>query len=132
LTIQGGDPGLFVNQGSDLQMFNSVIEKNVGTGATVLIKSDLNLGISCAIRNNGSNGLVVGDSSVVVVMAPIQILNNNGPGVNAYSSGYIKFQTTGGHIIEGNAGPGVLAGPDGHVLIQSDSPTVIRNNAGGS
>jgi hypothetical protein len=47
LSIQGGNPGLFVNQGSDLQMFNSVIEKNVGTGAIVLIKSDLNLGISC-------------------------------------------------------------------------------------
>jgi hypothetical protein len=63
-------------------------------------------------------------------MSPVQILNNNGPGVNAYSSGYIKFQSTGGHIIEGNAGTGVLAGPDGHVLLQSDLPTVIRNNGG--
>jgi hypothetical protein len=128
LTIQGGNPGLFVNQGSDLQMFNSVIEKNVGTGAIVLIKSDLNLGISCAIRNNGSSGLVVGDSSVVVVMSPIQILNNNGSGAVAFSNGYIKFQSTGGHIIEGNAGSGVAADTEGHVFLQSDLPTVIRNN----
>jgi hypothetical protein len=129
LSIQGGNPGVFVNQGSDLQMFNSVIEKNVGGGAEALIKSDLNLN-SCIIRNNGGFGILVGDSSVVVVMTPIQILNNNGPGAIAYSSGYIKFQSTGGHIIEGNAGSGILAGPDGHVLIQSDLPTVIRNNGG--
>jgi hypothetical protein len=96
LSIQGGNPGLFVNQGSDLQIFNSVIEKNAGTGAIVLIKSDVNFGDSCIIRNNGDNGLVVGDSSIVVVMSPIQILNNNGPGVNVFSSGYIKFQFTGG------------------------------------
>jgi len=126
LNIQGGNPGLFVTQGSDLQMFNSVIEKNVGTGAVVLIKSDLNL-VSCTIRNNGSDGLGVGDSSVVVVMSPIQILNNNGNGAVAFSNGYIKFQSTGGHIIEGNA-TGIAADTEGHVLLQSDLPTVIRNN----
>ncbi len=32
LNIQGGNPGLFVNHGSDLEMFDSVIEKNVGGG----------------------------------------------------------------------------------------------------
>lgn len=131
LSIQGGDPGLFVNQGSDLQMFNSVLENNVGSGAIVLIKSDLNLGVSCIIRNNGANGLVVGDSSLVVVMSPIQILNNKFVGVNAFSSGYIKFQVTGGHIIEGNGGTGILAGADAHVFLQSfNLPTVIRNNGG--
>src|SRR6266699_2962038 len=129
LNIQGGNPGLFVNQGSDLQMSNSVIEKNVGSGATVLIKSDLNLD-SCIIRNNGSNGLGVGDSSLVVVMSPIQILNNNGDGALAFSNGYIKFQSTGGHLIEGNAGDGVEADSEGHVFLQSDLPTVIRNNGG--
>jgi len=128
LTIQGGNPGLFVNQVSDLQMFNSVIEKNVGPGAVVLIKSDLNL-VSCIIRNNGSDGLVAGDSSIVLVGSPIQILNNSGSGAVAFSNGYIKFQSTGGHIIEGNAGSGVLADTDGHVFLQSvDLPTVIRNN----
>ncbi len=128
LTIQGGNPGIYVNQGSDLQMFNSVIEKNVGAGAAAAIKSDLNLA-SCIIRNNGSNGLVAGDSSLVVIMSPIQILNNNGDGAVAFSNGYIKFQSTGGHIIEGNAGNGVAADTDGHVFLQSfDLPTVIRNN----
>lgn len=127
LSIQGGNPGLFVNQGSDLQMFNSVIENNVGDGATVLIKSDLNL-ISCTIRNNGRNGLGVGDSSVAVVMSPIQILNSKGDGAAAFSNGYIKFQSSGGHIIEGNAGFGITADTDGHVFLQSDLPTVIRNN----
>jgi len=131
LTIQGGSPtGLFVNQGSDLSMVNSVIEKNVGSGATVLIKSNLNLN-SCVIRNNDGFGILVGDSSVVVVMTPIQILNNNGPGAAAFSNGYIKFQGTGGHIIEGNAGGGIEADSDGHVFLQSDLPTVIRNNGGG-
>lgn len=129
LSIQGGDPGLFVNQGSDLQVFNSVIEKNVGSGAGVLIKSDLNLNSNCIIRNNGRSGIFVGDSSIVVVMSPIQILNNNGDGAVAFSNGYIKFQSTGGHLIEGNAGHGVSAGLDGHVFLQSfDHPTVIRNN----
>lgn len=128
LSIQGGNPGLFVNQGSDLQMFNSVIEKNVGDGAIVLIKSDLNLGVSCIIRNNSGNGLLVGDSSVAVVMSPIQILNNNDNGVAVFSNGYIKFQSTGGHLIEGNAGFGITADTDGHVFLQSDLPTVIRNN----
>ena len=131
LSIQGGNPGLFVNQGSDLQMFNSVIEKNVGDGALALIKSDLNFGDSCIIRNNGGNGLVVGDSSLVVVMSPIQILNNNGPGVNVFSSGYVKFQFTGGHTIEGNGGTAILANVDGHVFLQSIAhPTVISNNGG--
>jgi hypothetical protein len=130
LSIQGGNPGLFVNQGSDLQIFNSVIENNVGSGAIVLIKSDLNLGDSCIIRNNGANGLVVGDSSLVVVMSPIQIVSNNAAGVNAFSSGYIKFQSTGGHTIKGNGGTGILAGPDGHVFLQSTLPTVISNNGG--
>jgi hypothetical protein len=106
-----------------------VIEKNVGSGAGALIKSDLNL-TSCIIRNNGSDGLFVGDSSVVVVMSPIQILNNNGNGAVAFSNGYIKFQSTGGHLIEGNAGSGVQADTDGHVFLQSDLPTVIRNNGG--
>jgi hypothetical protein len=129
LSIQGGDPGLFVNQGSDLQVFDSVIENNVGSGAIVLIKSDLNLD-RCTIRNNGGNGLVVGDSSLAVVMSPIQILNNKYTGVSAYSSGYVKFQSSGGHLIEGNGGTGIQAGPDGHVLLQSDLPTVIRNNGG--
>jgi hypothetical protein len=129
LSIQGGNPGLFVNQGSDLTMFNSVLEKNVGDGATVLIKSDLNLGVSCIIRNNGANGVVAGDSSVVLVMSPIQILNNNHEGAAAFSNGYIKFQSTGGHIIEGNGCHGVSADTDGHVFLQSfDLPTVIRNN----
>jgi hypothetical protein len=127
LSIQGGNPGVFVNQGSDLQMFNSIIENNVGTGAIVLIKSALDL-TSCVIRNNGSDGFAVGDSSAVVVMSPIQILNNNGSGAVAFSAGYIKFQGTGGHLIEGNAGWGVLADTDGHVFLQSDLPTVIRNN----
>lgn len=99
LSIQGGNPGLFMNQGSDLQMFNSVLEKNVGDGATVLIKSDLNFGVSCIIRNNGGNGLLIGDSSLVVVMSPTQILNNNGSGVNVFSSGYIKFQSSGGQVL---------------------------------
>lgn len=130
LSIQGGDPGLFVNQGSDLQVIDSVIENNVGSGAIVLIKSDLNLD-RCTIGNNGRTGLVVGDSSVAVVMSPIQILNNKGDGVDAFSSGYIKFQITGGHVIEGNAGAGIAADTDGHVYIQSDLPTVIRNNGGG-
>jgi len=129
LSIQGGNPGLFVNQGSDLQMFNSVLEKNAGSGAIVLIESDLNLGVSCVIRNNGSSGLVVGDSSVAVIISPTQILNNNGDGATAFSNGYIKFQTTGGHIIEGNACHGVAADTDGHVYLQSfDLPTVVRNN----
>jgi hypothetical protein len=130
LTIQGGNPGVFVNQGSDLQMFNSVIEKNVGTGAIVLVKSDLNL-ISCTIRNNGSDGLGVGDSSIVLVGSPIQIQNNNGNGAVAFSNGYIKFQSTGGHLIEGNAGFGIVADTEGHVFLQSDLPTVIRNNGNG-
>ena len=130
LNIQGGNPGLFLNQGSDLEMFDSVIEKNVGGGAEALIKSDLNLN-SCVIRNNGGFGILVGDSSVVVVMTPIQILNNNGPGAAAFSNGYIKFQGTGGHIIEGNAGGGIEADSEGHVFLQSDLPTVIRNNGGG-
>jgi hypothetical protein len=99
LSIQGGDPGLF------------------------------GLGVSCVIRNNGSSGLVVGDSSVAVIMSPTQILNNNGDGATAFSNGYIKFQTTGGHIIEGNGCHGVAADTDGHVYLQSfDLPTVIRNN----
>lgn len=127
LSIQGGDPGVFVNQGSDLQMFNSVIEKNVGGGAEALIKSDLNL-TSCIIRNNGDFGILVGDSSLVVVMSPIQITNNNGSGAVAFSNGYIKFQSTGGHLIEGNAGFGVVADTEGHVFLQSNLPTVIRNN----
>jgi hypothetical protein len=130
LSIQGGDPGLFVDQGSDLQMFNSVIEKNVGTGAIVLVKSDLNLNSNCIIRNNGSDGLLVGDSSIVLVGSPIQILNNNRNGAVAFSNGYIKFQSTGGHTIEGNAGSGIVADTDGHVFLQSDLPTVIRNNGG--
>jgi hypothetical protein len=128
LSIQGGNPGLFVNQGSDLQMSNSVIEKNVGAGAIVLVKAALNL-YSCIIRNNGSDGLVAGDSSIVLVGSPIQILNNNGNGAVAFSNGYIKFQSTGGHVIEGNAGHGIAADTDGHVFLQSfDHPTVIRNN----
>jgi len=128
LSIQGGSAGLFVNQDSDLQMFNSVIEKNVGDGAVVLIKSDLNFGDSCIIRNNGGNGFVVGDSSIVMVLSPIQLLNNNSSGAVAFSNGYIKFQSTGGHTIEGN-GFGVSADTNGHVFLQSfDHPTVIRNN----
>lgn len=127
LSIQGGNPGLFVNQGSDLAMFNSVIEKNVGAGAVVLIKSALNLS-ACIIRNNGSDGLGVGDSSIILVGSPIQIVNNNGNGAEAFSNGYIKFQSTGGHLIEGNAGFGITADTDGHVFLQSDLPTVIRNN----
>lgn len=95
----------------------------------MLIKSDLNLGVSCIIRNNGANGVVAGDSSVVLVMSPIQILNNNHEGAAAFSNGYIKFQSTGGHIIEGNGCHGVSADTDGHVFLQSfDLPTVIRNN----
>lgn len=129
LSIQGGNPGLFVNQGSDLQVFNSVIEKNMGDGAIVLIKSDLNFGASCIIRNNGGNGLVVGDSSIGLVLSPIQILNNSSDGAAAFSNGYIKFQSTGGHTIQGNAGHGISAGTDGHVFLQSfNLPTVIRNN----
>jgi len=105
-----------------------VIEKNVGDGAIVLIKSDLNFGDSCVIRNNGGNGLFVGDSSIALVMSPIQLLNNNGSGAVAFSNGYIKFQSAGGHTIEGN-GFGVSADTDGHVFLQSfDHPTVIRNN----
>jgi hypothetical protein len=130
LSIQGGDPGVFVSQGSDLQMINSVIEKNVGTGAIVLVKSDLNLD-SCVIRNNASDGVLVGDSSIVLVLAPVQILNNNGNGAVAFSNGYIKFQSTGGHLIEGNGGDGIIAATDGHVFLQSgNAPTVIRNNGG--
>lgn len=136
LSIQGGNPGLFVNH-SDLEMNNSVIENNVGTGVIVLGKSDLSL-FSCTIRNNGSDGLLVGDSSFVVVVTPVQILNNNGNGAVAFSAGYIKFQGTGGHIIDGNAGAGVKADTDGHVFLQSDlgpgdlgPPTVIRNNGSG-
>jgi hypothetical protein len=129
LNIRGGNAGVFVNQGSDLQIFNSVIENNVADGVVALIKSALDLG-SCVIRNNGGNGVVIGDSSAAVVMSPIQVLNNGGPGVNAFSSGYIKFQA-GGSLIEGNAGPGIIAGPDGHVLINGAQPTVIRNNNGG-
>jgi len=129
LSIQGGNPGLFVNQDSDLQMFNSVIEKNVGDGAIVLIKSDLNFGDSCIVRNNGGNGFVVGDSSIVMVLSPIQILNNNSEGAAAFSNGYIKFQSTGGHTIEGNGCHGVSADTEGHVFLQSfDHPTVISNN----
>jgi hypothetical protein len=127
LSIQSGNPGLFVSQGSDLLMIDSVIEKNVGTGAIVLVKSDLNLD-SCVIRNNASDGVLVGDSSIVLVLTPVQILNNNGNGAVAGPTGIIKFQTTGGHTIEGNAGSGVIADSGGQVFLQSDSPTVIRNN----
>ena len=129
LSIQGGNPGLFVNQGSDLQMNDSVIENNVGDGAIVLVKSDLNLN-SCIVRNNGRQGLVAGDSSIVLVLSPIQILNNKASGAVAFSNGYIKFQSTGGHVIEGNGGSGIAADTDGHVFLQSlNLPTVIRNNA---
>lgn len=127
LSIQGGDPGLFVNQGSELQVFNSVVEKNVGGGVEALLKSDVNLD-ACIIRNNGTFGILVGDSSIVLVLTPVQILNNNGSGAIAFSNGYIKFQSTGGHLIEGNGQSGVVADSDGHVFLQSGAPTIIRNN----
>jgi hypothetical protein len=130
LSIQGGNPGLFLNQGSDLTLANSVIENNVGHGAEALIHSDLNIS-SSIVRNNGGDGILIGDSSVLLVMSPIQVLNNGAAGVQAYSSGYIKLQSSGGHLIEGNAGPGISAGPDGHVLVQASQPNVIRSNGGG-
>jgi hypothetical protein len=126
LSIQGGNPGLFVNQGSDLQIFNSVIENNVGDGAVVLIKSDLNM-TSSIFRKNKGNGLFVGDSSAAVVMSPTQFLNNGSAGAAAFA-GFIKFQG-GGSLIEGNSGPGITAQSGGSVLIISDQqPTVIRGN----
>src|SRR5207253_8938005 len=66
-----------------------------------------------------------------VVMTPIQILNNKRNGAAAFSAGYIKFQGSGGHVIEGNSGFGVVADTDAHVFLQSNLPTVIRNNGFG-
>ena len=94
------------------------------------MNSDLNL-VSCIVRNNGSDGLLVGDSSMVLVLTPVQILNNKGNGAVAFSSGYIKFQSTGGHTIEGNSGSGIVADTGGHVFLQSEAPSVIRNNGNG-
>jgi hypothetical protein len=126
LSMQGGVVGLFVEQ-SDVQMFNSVIEKNVGDGAVAVNRASLTLGVSCIIRNNGGNGFVVGDLSIGRVTSPIQILNNHDSGAVAVSAGYITF-TTGGHIIDGN-GFGISAEGNGRVLLTSDNlPTVIRDS----
>jgi hypothetical protein len=126
LSIQGGVVGIFVEQ-SDVQMFNSVIEKNIGDGAAAVNRASLTLGVSCIIRNNGGNGVVVGDLSIGRVTSPVQILNNHDSGAVAVSAGYITF-ATGGHIIDGN-GFGISADGDGHVLLTSNNLlTVIRNS----
>ena len=132
LSIQGGAPGVLVNNGSDLSIANSVIENNAGGGVGAQERSLVDLE-SCIIRNNGGPGLEIGDNSEgILYTSPgqtVQILNNNGPGVVVDSAGYIQFNF-GGHIIEGNAGP-ALTSSGGRVVIFSSTPTIFRNNGGG-
>ena len=132
LSIQGGDPGVLLNNGSDLSMTNSVIENNVGGGIGAQARSLLDLE-SCIVRNNGGPGIEIGDNSEgTLSTAPnqtIQILNNNGPGIAVDPAGYIQFNF-GGHVIEGNGGA-ALTVSGGRAVIFSSSPTIFRNNGGG-
>jgi hypothetical protein len=132
LSIQGGAPGVVVNNGSDLSMTNTVIENNPGGGVGAQGRSSVDLE-SSIIRNNGGPGLEIGDNSEgTLSTAPdqiVQILNNNGPGVVVDTAGYVQFNF-GGHIIQGNTGA-ALAASGGRVVIFSSSPTTFRNNGGG-
>jgi Right handed beta helix region len=132
LDIQGGDPGVLVNDGSDLTITNSVIENNVGGGIGAQSRSSVDLE-SSIIRNNGGVGLEIGDlSEATLSTAPnqaTQILNNGGAGIAVDPAGYLQFNF-GGHVIEGNAGPALTA-DGGRVVIFSASPTIFRNNGGG-
>jgi hypothetical protein len=129
LSIQGGAPGVLVNNGSDLSMTNTVIENNPGGGVGAQGRSSVDLE-SSIIRNNGGPGLEIGDSSEgTLSTAPDQILNNNGPGIVVDTAGYIQFNF-GGHIIQGNTGAALTAS-GGRVVIFSGSPTIFRNNGSG-
>ena len=132
LSIQGGAPGVLVNNGSDLSMTNTVIENNPGGGVGAQGRSSVDLE-SSIIRNNGGPGLEIGDTSEgTLSTAPdqiVQILNNNGPGVVVDTAGYVQFNF-GGHIIQGNTGAALTAS-GGRVVIFSSSPTIFSNNGGG-
>jgi hypothetical protein len=132
LSIQGGAPGVLVNNGSDLSMTNTVIENNPGGGVGAQGRSSVDLE-SSIIRNNGGPGLEIGDSSEgTLSTAPdqiVQILNNNGPGIVVDTAGYVQFNF-GGHIIQGNTGAALTAS-GGRVVIFSSSPTIFGNNGGG-
>jgi hypothetical protein len=132
LDIQGGDPGVLANNGSDLGITNSVIENNVGGGIGAQSRSSVDLE-SCIIRNNGGVGIEIGDlSEATLSTAPnqaTQILNNGGAGIAIDPAGYIQFNF-GGHVIAGNAGAALTA-DGGRVVIFSASSTIFRNNGGG-
>ena len=109
LILQGGQTGVIVDRGSEVEIRNSTIQSNSGDGLVVQIGSVLVMENS-TIQNNGGNGLTdAAGSSVTLATFPaqrIRILGNAGDGIDVDGSFLqVNFGTL---DVENNAGAAIF------------------------
>jgi parallel beta helix pectate lyase-like protein len=109
LILQGGQTGVIIDRGSEVEIQNSTIQSNSGDGLVVQIGSVLVMENS-TIQNNGGNGLSdAAGSSVTLATSPaqrIRILGNAGDGIDIDGSFLqVNFGTL---DVENNAGAAIF------------------------
>src|SRR5712692_341344 len=109
LILQGGQTGVIVDRGSEVEIRNSTIQSNSGDGLVVQIGSVLVMENS-TIQNNGGNGLTdAAGSSVTLATFPaqrIRILGNAGDGIDVDGSFLqVNFGTL---DVENNSGAAIF------------------------
>lgn len=135
LVIEGGTYGLLINQASEAEIFNLVVQNNSSDGATAQIGSTLGVDNSKFI-NNGGNGLTVaGMSNATLATSPgetILFSGNAGNGIDVDSA--VLGVNFGSIRVEHNAGAAVFVA-NGQLLIfggtKAGVGNVFQNNGEG-
>jgi len=135
LVIEGGTYGLLINQASEAEIFNLVVQNNSSDGATAQIGSTLGVDNSKFI-NNGGNGLTVaGMSNATLATSPGETILFSGNAGNGIDVDAADLGVNFGSIrVEHNAGAAVFVAA-GQLLIyggtSAGAGNVFRYNGEG-
>ena len=117
LVFQGGSVGVFLNQGSNVNIVNCTMQGNSGDGLDMQMASTLILENSTIQDNQGSGLSVAVGSNATLAISPnqrIRVLRNGGDGIDVDGS---FFQVNFGVLdVENNAGA-AIAQIGGRMLI---------------